>query len=230
MKKLSSLVPVLMLLSACTSYQPDIEEAAEVRIQNRNELRAELGCQFADSHSTYRDCLIATYKKQKPRTYSVTTSCDGQPVAVVSNGELKPTNPAIMHAAGIETSTVVTTVPVQVSETQTAPAQVPAQSTATCVSLPGQPCVYQQQDGVYEMQIPATPCGQEECPPLIEEPKTVTITTTETVTEKPVEVVPMPEPLPDKTWWETYQETKEAPKVVCPCPDPNDPCPQCNPK
>ena len=73
MKKLSSLVPVLMLLSACTSYQPDIEEAAEVRIQSRNELRAELGCQFADSHSTYRDCLLATYKKQKPRTYSVTT-------------------------------------------------------------------------------------------------------------------------------------------------------------
>ena len=32
-----------------------------------------------------------------------------------------------------------------------------------------------------------------------------------------------------KTWWETYQETKQPaqPKVVCPCPDPNDPCPQC---
>lgn len=224
MKKLSSLVPVLMLLSACTSYQPDIEEAAEVRIQSRNELRAELGCQFADSHSTYRDCLLATYKKQKPRTYSVTTNCDGQAVAVVSNGELKPANPAILHAAGMETATVVTTVPA------TATPVAPAQAQGTCVSLPGQPCVYQQADGVYEMQIPATPCGQEECPPMIEGPKTITVTTTETVTEKPLEVVPMPEPLPEKTWWETYQETKEAPKVVCPCPDPNDPCPQCNSK
>ena len=224
MKKLSSLVPILMLLSACTSYQPDIEEAAEVRIQNRNELRAELGCQFADSHSTYRDCLIATYKKQKPRTFSVTTNCDGQPVAVVSNGELQPANPAILHAAGMETATVATTVPA--TATQTAPVQ----AQGTCVSLPGQPCVYQQADGVYEMQIPATPCGQEECPPMIEGPKTITVTTTETVTEKPLEVVPMPEPLPEKTWWETYQETKETPKVVCPCPDPNDPCPQCNSK
>ncbi len=227
MKKLSSLVPVLMLLSACTSYQPDIEEAAEVRIQNRNEIRAELGCQFADEHATYRDCLIATYKKQRPRTFSVTTSCDGQPVAVVSNGELKPTNPAIMHAAGIETSTVVTTVPVQAPDAQQ---PTPVQVQEGCISLPGQPCVYQQQGEVYEMQIPAIPCGQEECPPLIEGPKTVTVTTTETVTEKPVEVVPMPEPLPEKTWWETYQETKEPPKVVCPCPDPNDPCPQCNSK
>lgn len=228
MKKLSSLVPVLMLLSACTSYNPDIDEAAEVRMQNRNELRAELGCQFADTHATYRDCLIATYKKQRPRTFSVTTSCDGQPVAVVSNGELKPTNPAIMHAAAVETETVVTTVPVQTPVAQPTPQPVAVPTQGNCISLPGQPCVYQQQGEVYEMQIPATPCGEEECPPLMEGPKTVTVTTTETITEKPIEVVPMPEPLPEKTWWETYQEVK--PKVVCPCPDPNDPCPQCNTK
>lgn len=228
MKKLSSLVPVLMLLSACTSYQPDLDEAAEVRIQSRSEIRSEIGCQFADTNATYRECVLATYRKQKPKTFSVTTSCDGQPVAVVSNGELKPTNPAIMQSAGVVTNTVVTQVPVQTTVSQ--PAQTPQQ--AGCVSLPGQPCVYQQPGEVYEYQMPATPCGEAECPPLIEGPKTVTVTTTETVTEKPIEVVPMPEPLPEKTWWETYQEEKapEAPKVVCPCPDPNDPCPQCNPK
>ena len=66
MKKLSSLVPVLMLLSACTSYQPDLDEAAEVRIQSRSEIRSEIGCQFADTNATYRECVLATYRKQKP--------------------------------------------------------------------------------------------------------------------------------------------------------------------
>lgn len=39
-----------------------------------------------------------------------------------------------------------------------------------------------------------------------------------------------PAPVQDKTWWEQYQKDKAsdvADKVICPCPDPNDPCPQC---
>lgn len=43
------------------------------------------------------------------------------------------------------------------------------------------------------------------------------------------EIAPV-EPKPEKTWWDTYQEEKEEVKTeepVCPCPDPNDPCPQC---
>jgi hypothetical protein len=75
--------------------------------------------------------------------------------------------------------------------------------------------------------VPCPSCTQ--APVVVQQPKTVTVERTETVVEKPVEVVPMPQPLPEKTWWETYQEEKQPaqPKVVCPCPDPNDPCPQC---
>lgn len=46
----------------------------------------------------------------------------------------------------------------------------------------------------------------------------VTETTTVETTIKPKE----------KTWWETYREKRMKDKpVVCPCTDPNDPCPQC---
>ena len=62
------------------------------------------------------------------------------------------------------------------------------------------------------------------------------VTTTEVIPPPPpvkivTEPVPVVEPDPDPTWWETYQaEKKPEPvpaKPVCPCPDPNDPCPQC---
>ena len=63
------------------------------------------------------------------------------------------------------------------------------------------------------------------------------VTTTEVLPPPaPVQIVtqaaPAPaEPEPDPTWWETYKAEKTpepAPaKPVCPCPDPNDPCPQC---
>ncbi len=231
MKKLSSLVPVLALLAGCTSYNPDIDVAAEQRAQNRSEIRAEIGCQFADSHAAYRECLLNTYNKNKPRTYCTTTTETGASVAVVSEGEVLPTNEAIMQQAAIRTG-MVTVQPMPVVAPAPTVIPITPQETVPCTTAPGQPCTYQTTGEVYEMEVPATPCGAAECPPLMEGPKTVTVTTTETVTEKPIEVVPAPEPLPEKTWWETYQEEKapEAPKVVCPCPDPNDPCPQCNPK
>ena len=60
------------------------------------------------------------------------------------------------------------------------------------------------------------------------------VTTTEVLPPPaPVQITtqPAPQPDPDPTWWETYQAQKKpaaAPaKPVCPCPDPNDPCPQC---
>lgn len=233
MKKISSLVPVLALLAGCTSYNPDIDVAAEQRAQNRSEIRSEIGCQFADTNATYRECLLNTYKRNKPKTYCTTTTETGDAVAVVSKGEVQPTNEAIMAQAAIKTG-IVTVAPAPVAPAPVAMPNVIQIDTngVPCSTVPGQPCTYQTQGEVYEMQVPPTPCGAPECPPLMEGPKTVTVTTTETVTEKPIEVVPAPEPLPEKTWWETYQETKEpeAPKIVCPCPDPNDPCPQCNPK
>lgn len=54
--------------------------------------------------------------------------------------------------------------------------------------------------------------AQEETIKVVETPKTETIQETE------------------KTWWQDYQENKKpepASTIKCPCPDPNDPCPQC---
>lgn len=64
-----------------------------------------------------------------------------------------------------------------------------------------------------------------------------TTTTTETKvvpSEKPAPAVkPVPAPVPEKeqTWWDQYEKNRPAPtpaaKPQCPCPDPNEPCPQC---
>ena len=227
MKKLSFLVPTLALLSACSSYDPDIYAAQEKRNLSREEARASMGCQFADTQSAYRECLVATYNRSKPRTYSVTVASDGKPVAVVSNGVMQAET-TTASIADVQT-TVQTQMPVQTVQTvQPKIIQVNSQG-QVCEGITGSPCVYQTAGEVYEMQMPPVSCGDQPCPPMVEEPKKVVVTTTETVTEKPVEVVPMPEPLPEKTWWETYQEEQPLPepKVVCPCPDPNDPCPQC---
>ena len=191
MKKLLCLGVALTMLSACSSYDPDIDTAAEKRAENRGEVRAEIGCQFANDHEAYRRCLLSTYENSKPKTFTTSQDCKGQPVAVVSKD---------------------------------------AKASAT-------PCLYQSQD-VYEMAVPCPTCQVQPQPQVqvqvqpqqqyvIEPPKV--IEQKEIVVEKPVEVVPMPQPLPEKTWWETYQEEQKpvAPKVVCPCPDPNDPCPQC---
>ena len=221
MKKLSFLVSTLALLSACSSYNPDIYTAEEKRNLNREEARMSLGCQLADTQSAYRECLLSTYNRTKPRTYSVTTTANGLPVAVVSNGTMAT-------ASIVETKTTVQNEMVPVQPVQPQVIQVNTQG-QLCEGVTGSPCVYQEQGEIYEMQMPPVSCGDQPCPPMVEEPKKVIVTTTETVTEKPVEVVPMPEPLPEKTWWETYQEgqPEPEPKVVCPCPDPNDPCPQC---
>ena len=65
-----------------------------------------------------------------------------------------------------------------------------------------------------------------------------TTTTTETKvvpskSDKTVKQEPTPAPVPEKeqTWWDQYQKnrpaTTPAAKPQCPCPDPNEPCPQC---
>lgn len=203
MRQILSLTFALTLLSACSGYDPDLDKAAKERGLSREDIRNSVGCQFADDHATYRKCIIATYESSKPKTFLSETRSDGKAVAIVSEGEVKPTDPSMFTP----------------------------QETNTCITgnvLPGSvaPCTFQTQE-LYEVQLPPCPT----CPPapVPEEEKVVTISTTETVTEKPVEVVPTPEPMPEKTWWETYKEEQPTPKpsVVCPCPDPNDPCPQC---
>ncbi|MBQ9090612.1 MAG: hypothetical protein IJY58_06150 [Alphaproteobacteria bacterium] len=234
MKKLLCIGVGLTLLSACTAFEPDLDKAAEERAKNRAEIRNAIGCQFVDDHDAYRRCVIATYENNKPKTYTVAEDCSGQPVAVVSEGVSKGT---VMADGQVQTKQVTTTVkevavqpaPQPVVQTvpavQVQPAQVVVQEVAPCGMAAN--CVYKTQE-LYEAEMkPCTTCAPQKV--IVEQPKVVTVTTTETVVEKPLEVVPAPKPLPNETWWETYQKEKAPaqPKVVCPCPDPNDPCPQC---
>lgn len=214
MKKLVSLGVALTLLSACTQFDPDLEASAEKRAENRAQIRSEIGCQFADDHAAYRRCLLSTYENSKPKTFTASQDASGQPLAVVSNGASKGVVSPRSSASDTSAATPV------------ANAQ-PVGLTAVSCGEVSSPCFYQTTD-LYEMNLP-TPAPVVEQQYVVEQPKVVTVEQTETVVEKPVEVVPMPQPLPDKTWWETYQEEKqpEQPKIVCPCPDPNDPCPQC---
>ena len=249
MKKLLCLGVALTFVSACTTFEPDLDKAAEKRAESRAEVRAEIGCQFTDDHDAYRRCVLATYHNNKPKTYAISQTCNGQPLAIVSQG-----TPV---SAGSQTKTVVTETvvtrtqqsapvtttaqaPIAQQQVAVAPAQVRVISKSPVVASCNAPkgdCYYQSND-VYQMEVPVAqvetthvvPCPScTQAPVVVQQPKTVTVERTETVVEKPVEVVPMPQPLPEKTWWETYQEEKQPaqPKVVCPCPDPNDPCPQC---
>ncbi len=223
MKKLLCVGVALTFLSACTSYDPDLDSAAEERAANRAEIRNQIGCQFPNDHDAYRRCVLATYERNKPKTFTTAQDCSGQPVAVVSDGVSKGTVYAEVVSSCAEKK-----------EAEKAPATEPAQpkqvvhdlGTIPCDASLGA-CMYATQE-LYQGQMePCTNCAPQ--PVVVQEPKVVTVEQTETVVQKPLEVVPAPQPLPDKTWWETYQEEKqpEKPKVVCPCPDPNDPCPQC---
>ena len=268
MKKLLCLGVALTFVSACTTFEADLDKAAEKRAESRAEVRAEIGCQFTDDHDAYRRCVLATYHNNKPKTYAISQTCSGQPLAIVSQGAPITTGAQTktvvtetvvtrtQQSAPVTTTTTTTTaqVPVTPSVVQSplptapvaqqqfavAPAQVRVVSKSPVVSSCNSPkgnCYYQSND-VYQMEVPVAqvetthvvPCPScTQAPVVVQQPKAVTVERTETVVEKPVEVVPMPQPLPEKTWWETYQEEKQPaqPKVVCPCPDPNDPCPQC---
>lgn len=220
------------MISACSSYNPDLEEASAIRAENRINIRNSIGCQFLDDHAAYRECILNTYKKSTPKTFVPAVDTNGKSIAIVSSGEVKPTAIELLpEGSGDQTPVVASSVAVQPVQEQPVQAQpVQTQPSAPIAQpLSGEyvqvsPCMYQTTE-LYEGVM--QPCVVNPTP-VAEVPQTVTITTTETVTEKPVEVIQVPEPEPEKTWWETYQEQPaEAPKVVCPCPDPNDPCPQC---
>ena len=222
MKKLLCIGVALTLLSACSTFEPDLDKAAEERAENRAEIRNEIGCQFANDHDAYRRCLISTYENNKPKTFTTAQDCSGQPVVVVSSGKTQ----GMVYADGVITQAGSTQTTATTQTTTTTQVPVHQLSAVPCGTQAGD-CFYTTQ-ALYEAQVaPCTTCAPKQV--VVEQPKIVTVEQTETIEEKPVEVVPAPQPLPDKTWWETYQEEKQPvkPTVVCPCPDPNDPCPQC---
>ncbi len=257
MKKLLCVSVALTLLSACASHEVDLDKAADERMANRAEIRNHIGCQFIDEHDAYRRCVIATYENNRPKTFTTAQDSSGQPVVVVSNGvskgmvyaEMSPSVTPMVTQVTEKTSVISTTTNTTnptTTQTQSGAVMSEAAQTQVAVAAPvtqGQQivhnigtvpcdanlggCMFTTQELYQGQMVPCPTCVQKEI--VVEQPKIVTVERKETVVEKPLEVVPAPQPLPDKTWWETYQEEKQPakPTVVCPCPDPNDPCPQC---
>ena len=145
--------------------------------------------------------VLNTYYMQHPKTYETHELANGQPVAVVSNG------PVACRGPECRTMPVPPLPPSK-------PQIVPYSTTETTTVETKCTKKYQTQEAsVITTEVLPTPA------PVI-------VTQTETVAP-----VPAVEPDPDPTWWETYQAEKKPEPVsaqpVCPCPDPNDPCPQC---
>ncbi len=96
MKKLICATLSLTLLSACSSYEPDMDQEQRRRDANRAELRQVQGCPAVDMHRDYRNCVIETYYKNAPRPYQVKRMRSGQPVAIFSDYELPTTQKTIV--------------------------------------------------------------------------------------------------------------------------------------
>lgn len=199
MKKLSLILGICTALTACTYMDPDLDSAQATRDANRDTYRQEFGCTLTDDHAAYRNCILNTYHDNKPKTYTITTNKDGKSVAVIKNETKKYYD---------EDTNTYKTERVIVIETEERLVQVPA---STVNPIPTTDTV-------------AAESSKEDV--VVEKTAEVENTTKETVNDinEPVE------PEEQKTWWDTYQEIKEVEmpaEPVCPCPDPNDPCPQC---
>ena len=203
MKKLPAVLVIFMGLSACSQMDMNLETAQETRNANRDAYRQEFGCTFTDDHASYRNCILNTYYASKPKTYSTTTNKDGKSVAIIKDETKKSYD---------EETNTYKTERVIVIETEERLVQVPLPTPIPVVKTEDKETTVVAEKNLIE---PIVTTVEEKN--LIEP-----IVTTE-------EIAPV-EPKPEPTWWDTYQEEKEDVKPeepVCPCPDPNDPCPQC---
>ncbi|MDR2902021.1 MAG: hypothetical protein LBU87_02795 [Lactobacillales bacterium] len=207
MKKILMITAVFGLVSACTSYDPDLDKEQAKRDANRAANREMYGCTGLDSHEAYRNCLIATHYKNSPKTYTTMRTPDGRSVAVVKTTVKNPN-----ATSTVETERTVIT------------------KTVETISRPTVKKIttFEQRPVVTEYIIEEAPVTEvvvvEEAPVVEVAPVVVK----EVIVEKTQPVV-----VKEQTWWETYQDTKEpevTTTVKCPCEDPNAPCPQCAPK
>ena len=215
MKKSLLVLCSTLALSGCMfGFDPDVDSTAQTREEHHTAYRKEFGCPLTDDHELYRNCLINTYKNTHPKTYATEVDENGKSVAIVKN-ETKTSYDK-------ETDTYKTE-RVIVIETEERLVPVPAPVVAT---VPPETMKPVEPEPACDSNVAADAWDDEiigviEAPPLPE--------------QKPTVVKQTPPPPPAKpeqeTWWNTYKKDKElapAPrKPVCPCPDPNDPCPQC---
>ncbi len=217
MKKLGIILVACGTVAACTSFEPDMDKAAEIRKEAQIQYHEEVGCPMVDDHEAYRNCVIKTYDKNTPKTFVPARLPDGRSVAILRNEE---TTSYDEQTGTYETERVVvietvetiapTTEAVTTTETTTTTVEEPAASVTTTTTVTKEPVT----------QVTETVTTTNATEPT----ESVTITTPVTETEPTVVEEK------EQTWWDTYQKDKPATKPTkpqCPCPDPNEPCPQC---
>lgn len=199
-----------MALTACTiGHETDMDVAAAKREMNIEARHAVNGCTFIKDHEAYRNCLINTYKLNSPATYSTSTLEDGRPVAVVNptqQNDVKATN-----ACGLKP------LPSSLDSGYEWAAPTTATETKT-VETVCQKKFEPQQTVIQTVEETVTPPEPEIIFVQQEQPQPVIQEQVEFVAPQPIEPPP-----PPKIVWSQPVETEP----VCPCADPNDPCPQC---
>ena len=196
------------LLGACVYHETDMQLAQEQRDAALMQKRAQVGCSFLRDHDAYRQCLLNTYYSKYPSGYETREMTNGQSVAIVGGS-----NQAQSFNTGCGCNTCNNpTPPCWQSQAQIAPLPAPGPQIVPYTTTASTTI--------------DTSCTKNYVPQV------ASITTTEVI-PAPLKVQPLPAPTPvappEPTWWQEYQTTKkvEPVKPVCPCLDPNDPCPQC---
>ncbi len=196
------------LLCGCVAHETDLQVAQEERDAMLLNKRMKEGCQFVRDQDAYRECLLNTYYSQYPKGYQTAELIDGEPIAIVSDSQ-------VSYGTSSQNQRMVS----QVAPLPSSGPQIIPYATSEVTTV----------DSTYTHNYTA--------------PQTTIVKTQEVVAQVPVSQ-PLPPPQPvvmpqpvvtpapqqDPSWWDNYQQTRPTPVVnrpVCPCPDPNDPCPQC---
>ena len=86
MKKLSIALCACLALSGCMfGFDPDIDSANATRKTHHADYRAEFGCPLTDDHAAYRQCILNTYLKAHPKTYTTAVNDDGKSIAIIKD-------------------------------------------------------------------------------------------------------------------------------------------------
>lgn len=210
MKKFAIILCAGVAVTACSNFEPDLDMARDIRDENNRLAREEVGCTFAGDHDAYRQCVLNTYYKNKPKTFVTGRTEDGKALAILKN---ESTSSYDESTGTYKTERVI------VIETEERLVDIPTPSPITATAnlvetVPPLPA--ETKDPVVPAQNPAQNADE-----IVSD----TVANSETITE----TVPPPEPILEKeeTWWSQYKKQPAQPAPVCPCPDPNEPCPQC---
>lgn len=206
MKKFAIILCAGVAVTACSNFEPDLDMARDIRDESNRLAREEVGCTFAGDHDAYRQCVLNTYYKNKPKTFVTGRTEDGKALAILKN---ESTSSYDESTGTYKTERVI------VIETEERLVDIPTPSPITATAnlvetVPPLPA---------ETKDPVVPAQN------ADEIVSDTVVNSETITE----TVPPPEPILEKeeTWWSQYKKQPAQPAPVCPCPDPNEPCPQC---